>query len=127
MSSGRFVVREANYAIDGTVNSFAADFEQHCEGAEAALFGSVRINSNAPTASPATASPTPPLTPTPRQCPGDCGGDGMVSVDDLVRGVRIALGDMPLSECSAFDRDEDGRVAVGELVAAVAAALGPCG
>lgn len=42
--TGRFVVLEVEYA-DDTVVSFAADFEQHCEGADPALFGSVRYNS----------------------------------------------------------------------------------
>jgi alpha-tubulin suppressor-like RCC1 family protein len=41
--TGRFVVIEANYAGDGSVLSFAADYEQHCDGATAALFGSVRF------------------------------------------------------------------------------------
>ncbi|HVH71471.1 MAG TPA: Calx-beta domain-containing protein, partial [Candidatus Dormibacteraeota bacterium] len=43
---GRFDVLDAFYAPDGTAESFASDFEQHCEGAVPALFGSIRINSN---------------------------------------------------------------------------------
>lgn len=43
--TGRFVVFEAVYGASGEVLSFAADFEQHCEGGTPALFGSVRINS----------------------------------------------------------------------------------
>ncbi|HET9579015.1 MAG TPA: DUF11 domain-containing protein [Usitatibacter sp.] len=43
---GRFVVREAQYAADGTLQRFAADFEQHCETRTAPpLFGEVRYNS----------------------------------------------------------------------------------
>jgi alpha-tubulin suppressor-like RCC1 family protein len=42
--TGRFVVLEANYAVDGSVVSFAADYEQHCDGGIPALFGSVRFN-----------------------------------------------------------------------------------
>jgi|GEM_PF-634656 len=42
--TGRFVVFEATYANDGSVLTFAADFEQHCEGGQAALFGSIRYN-----------------------------------------------------------------------------------
>ena len=30
-------------------------------------------------------------------CVGDCNGDGMVSVDEMVEGVRISLGEAPLS------------------------------
>lgn len=42
--TGRFVVLDAVYATNGDVISFAADFEQHCEGGTPALFGSIRFN-----------------------------------------------------------------------------------
>ena len=60
-------------------------------------------------------------------CLGDCGGDGMVSVSELVKGVGIALRLQPLSSCTAFDGNDDGNVAVNELVAAVNNALHACG
>ena len=44
--AGRFVVLEAVFGPNGDVTSFAADFEQHCELATPALFGSVRYNSS---------------------------------------------------------------------------------
>ncbi len=44
--TGRFVVLEAEYGPGGEVLRFAVDYEQHCDGASAALFGSVRINSS---------------------------------------------------------------------------------
>jgi len=50
-------------------------------------------------------------------------GDGRVTVAELVHGVAIALGDMPLDGCRAFDPDGDGRVDVDELVQAVRKAL----
>ena len=46
--TGRFVVLEAVYDGIGGVERFAADYEQHCEGGEAALFGSVRFRSAVP-------------------------------------------------------------------------------
>lgn len=47
--TGRFDVLEAVYDPNtGDVVAFAADFEQHCEGVEPALFGSLRINSDVP-------------------------------------------------------------------------------
>lgn len=78
-----------------------------------------------------TATVTPVLpTATPREptedCVGDCSGDGMVSIDELVRGVNIALGRSPLAECPAFDRDGNGIVSVAELVRAVNSALRGC-
>jgi urease beta subunit len=48
-STGRFVV--SDFAVDnatGKVKSLAIDFEQHCEGASPALFGSFRYNSEIP-------------------------------------------------------------------------------
>ncbi len=42
--TGRFVVLEAVFRDDGSVQNLAIDFEQHCEGVPAALFGSVRVN-----------------------------------------------------------------------------------
>ena len=44
--TGRFTVLEAEYGPGGQVLKFAADYEQHCEGGNPALFGSVRINSS---------------------------------------------------------------------------------
>lgn len=43
--TGRFVVREAEYETNGDVLRFAADFEQHSEGADPALFGRILFNS----------------------------------------------------------------------------------
>jgi len=48
MLSGRFVVLEATYTADGKVQSFAADFEQHCENDAPALFGSIRYDAGDP-------------------------------------------------------------------------------
>jgi hypothetical protein len=62
----------------------------------------------------------------PAGCPGDCSGDTLVTVDELVTGVRIALGSAQLNACAAFDMDRSGTVTVDELVAAVNAALHGC-
>ena len=42
--TGRFEVLQIAVDGAGNVTSFAADFEQHCEGSTAALFGSIRMN-----------------------------------------------------------------------------------
>ena len=44
--SGRFVVLEADYGANGTINRFHATFEQHCEGASPALNGEILIVGN---------------------------------------------------------------------------------
>jgi hypothetical protein len=79
----------------------------------------------------ATPTVTPPIVATPTSitgtgCVGDCGGDRMVAVSELVRGVSIALGAQPLAMCPSFDRDRNGSVGVNELVAAVNNALRGC-
>ena len=80
-----------------------------------------------PTAS-ATPSATPSASPTPIRpaCTGDCNGDSRVAIDELITAVRIALGDLPASACSAVDADASGSVAIGELIAAVTRSLTGC-
>jgi len=60
------------------------------------------------------------------RCPGDCNDDRRVSVSELIRGVKIALGQSPLSDCTVFDRDGSDSVSIAELVSAVSAALRGC-
>jgi len=62
----------------------------------------------------------------PQSCIGDCNGDGIVTVDELIRGVGIALGNRAPSECTALDSNGDGRVEIEELIRAVGALLRGC-
>jgi len=59
-------------------------------------------------------------------CAGDCDGDGMTAIHELVLGVGEALGEQSLGECAAHDTDGDGAVTISELVGAVLAALHGC-
>lgn len=78
-------------------------------------------------------SSTPTATPTPipvagsasgfNGVTGDCNENARVSIDELVRGVNIALDRQALDNCPAFDADNNGRVTVDELVLAVGIAL----
>jgi hypothetical protein len=43
-------------------------------------------------------------------CPGDCDGDGMVRVEELVAGVQLALSGAPPTACAALDGDANGLV-----------------
>src|SRR5882724_11862209 len=36
-------------------------------------------------------------------CVGDCDNSGAVTVDELIKGVGIALGTLPLDQCAQFD------------------------
>jgi hypothetical protein len=65
----------------------------------------------------------PPSVPT---CVGDCGGDGVVTVDELLTMVNIALGDTPASHCPAGDGNEDGAITIDEILAAVNNVLAGC-
>ena len=44
-ATGRFVVYEISYASDGQLQSFAADFEEHCSDRIPALLGAIRYHS----------------------------------------------------------------------------------
>ncbi len=59
-------------------------------------------------------------------CSGDCDEDGAVTIADVVAGVDIALGHLPLSTCPKIDRDEDRGVGIEELVRAVLALGSSC-
>jgi hypothetical protein len=87
--------------------------------------------SPSPTATPThTPLPSPPPTPTatspPPVCVGDCGGDGLVTVDELLTMVNIALGNAPLAECQAGEANADGQITVDEILTAVNNALNGC-
>jgi hypothetical protein len=71
-------------------------------------------------------TPPPTATESTASCVGDCDGNGSVTVDEIIRGVSIALGTISVDECRAFDVNGDGAVTVDEVVQAVNGALGGC-
>jgi len=73
-----------------------------------------------------TASPSAAPTRTDAACVGDCDRNGLVAIDEIVRGVSIALGRISGAECTPLDADGDGQVGINELVQAVRAALQGC-
>jgi hypothetical protein len=58
-------------------------------------------------------------------CVGDCNGDALVSIGEIVMLVGTALGNA--LDCPAGDRDNDGEITIGELLAAVVNGLQGCG
>ncbi len=74
------------------------------------------------TASATATSTTPPTS----TCAGDCNGDGSVTINELIAGVNIALGNTAVTSCPSFDRNSDGSVTINELIAGVNAALAGC-
>jgi YVTN family beta-propeller protein len=61
-----------------------------------------------------------------RVCAGDCNYDDLVSIDELVSSIAIAIGSMDLSACDAADRDGNGSVDVAEVVDVLQGALSSC-
>ena len=59
-------------------------------------------------------------------CDGDCNGNRIATIDELITGVNIALGLLSLDDCLAFDADGNGTVTVAELVQGVLSALENC-
>ncbi len=57
-------------------------------------------------------------------CSGDCDGDGVVRVDELITMVNDALSNTLV--CGAGDTDEDGKIGIDEIIAGVNRALNGC-
>lgn len=75
-----------------------------------------------PTFGPPSATPTVPTG----GCVGDCNGDNAVTVNELIKGVNIALGNAELDTCPSFDTNGDLEVTINEIIQAVNAALTGC-
>jgi len=61
-----------------------------------------------------------------QQCQGDCNSDGEVIVSELVMGVNIAIGNMRVIMCDAFDGNADERITVDEVIKGVRSAVDGC-
>jgi len=59
-------------------------------------------------------------------CIGDCNANRAVTIDEILLGVNIALGQRPVEDCVAADRDGSGSVTIDEILTAVHAALQGC-
>jgi hypothetical protein len=59
-------------------------------------------------------------------CTGDCDGNGIVAINELILGVNIALDHQPVSACPACASPE-GVVDIAQLVKGVNNALNGCG
>jgi len=60
------------------------------------------------------------------QCYGDCNGNGVVTVDEILIGVNIALGNTRIDDCLPGNVNSDGQITVDEILAAVNNALNGC-
>lgn len=83
---------------------------------------------------PATATATAAMSPSRTEatrtpaatCAGDCNGDDVVSIGELIRLVNIALGSAGLDLCPAGDVNGDEAITINELIGAVNNALYDC-
>lgn len=115
---------------DGKPDVAASDSTQ--DRVTVVLNGTDVPSTPAPTA---TITQTPTITRTPTTtatrtaggpCPGDCSGDRVVNINELIQGVNIALGNAAVGTCGAFDVDGDGNVAINELIAGVNSVQNGC-
>jgi hypothetical protein len=146
----RFVSREGNPSTARP--ALIVEFEVGGSGATATPTATAPAASPTPVPDTATATPTtrtppasatataertvstpaasPTATPVPTgaaPCIGDCDDDGAVSINELIVGVNIALGNAGIETCAAFDADDSLAVSINELVAAVRNAGRGCG
>lgn len=129
VEDGELTIQEADFAPDGTVLRFAADFVQYCDSFApdgTKTYGTVRFHSSLP---PPTLNPphTPSPTPKPVACPGDCNRDGEATVDELVNVVTLALGSREVGPCSSADRSRDFELTVDEITESLQNVLFGCG
>lgn len=117
------------YTLYGAGNSANGNRLQTGDAAARTTY-QVVVGAVPPTATPAPPTPTATATATPTQsasaCVGDCGGDGEVTVDELITGVNIALGVTAQSACPIFDANTDGETTIDEILQAVNSALNGC-
>jgi len=73
----------------------------------------------------ATRARTPTIRP-PGPCTCDCNENGRVSVAELTRATRIALGELNIPACRLADGNDDGTVDVADLVMGTRNALDGC-
>jgi len=71
-------------------------------------------------------SPSPTATPVRPPCVGDCNRNFVVTIDELVTGVNIALGSLQFDRCPAFDTEDSMSVEINELITGVINALNGC-
>jgi len=128
-------------ARDGRVTTFDLPFDEANPGGIAGssngrLFVALYDSSRIAAIDLVAAEPTPTATPTSRtpvatptasgSCASDCNGNRVVSINELIAVVNIALGIRAVETCPAGDVNGDGTVSINELITAVGRALRGC-
>jgi hypothetical protein len=68
----------------------------------------------------------PPCAAAAAPCPGDCDGDDVVTVDEVLVCVGISLGRASLQDCPEIDVNGDGAATIDEVLMSVGAVLNGC-
>jgi hypothetical protein len=90
---------------------------------------SIQGDETTPTATPIDSTVTPNAVATPTTsagCAGDCDGSGIVTVNEIVTMVNIALEREPLDTCHAGNADGNQQITINEILSAVNRVLGGC-
>ena len=112
-------------ACSDTEGNFVIVWSSENEGDSQQDVVATRYHADEPTScESAPREPSP--SPTTAGCTGDCSGDGRITIDEVVRGINIALDRLPLGMCPSFDRNGDIRVGINELMQAIAALFDDC-
>lgn len=61
-----------------------------------------------------------------QECVGDCNGDLVVQIDELVLATNVALAVAPPSACPAVDENGDGVATIDEVTLSVGSSIGGC-
>jgi len=119
------------YTLYGAGNSVNRNFLPSGDKPATATF-MVKVLAAAASPTPTqTESPTPPLStqtpsPTPRPCVADCNRNGVVTPDELLVAVQIALGGVSFDHCPTLDVDRNTVVSIEEVLTAVKSAEMGC-
>lgn len=62
----------------------------------------------------------------PPPCAGDCDDDNDVVISEIVTGVGIGLGQIPLDRCKRIDTNDDNQVGINEMVSSVGSSIVGC-
>jgi len=132
-SPGRWFVAAVHYGGSGTFQISASAFGWDPPASPTYTPTQPRTATPSPsrTATRRTSGPTPSRTPTRRSSPapgpcfGDCNGDGLVTVNEIVAGVSIALGAAAADSCPGL-QSGSGTVTVDQLIRAIASSLNDC-
>lgn len=125
---GQVRIEELEVSPDGSDVRFAAEFLYNgfrCgSGLNPTVYGAIRFRSGLLRSTPEPFNPpTPTLVPI---CWGDCSDNGEVTIDELIVGVKLALGVRPRPLCPRIDADRDEIVTIGELIRAVQSSMHGC-